>query len=390
MASKLVTSYLPELSASVFGRTRPSMVTVNLTNQCNQNCIYCEIGQYHTSPGKDALSYDDITWILDEMAKNKIRKISLCGGEPFLFEGIIDLMAYARVKNIRCSITTNGMTAHRLKDSELNILKESKTEINISVDSFRDDIEAYTRGTPAALPNALKSIQKLSEKGIPVTVLTVISKYNYQDLYKFFTDAHEKGIRQVLFQPVIYYSNYPEKSAVDNKSQMNVSAENLDILMDELRKILQFERNHHIKTNVYRIYPWIGHYLKTASARDGKWFFDDVLAKFYCREIFAIIDISYDGGIQPCALTQASVSIYKDRNQGLMELWQKATEVIRDDMLHGRFYNYCNGCCNHFSRNMLASVLKHPVKNRVALFKIIPLMFSRIQSGILKEINIFI
>jgi len=366
------------------------MVTVNLTNQCNQNCIYCEIGQYHTSPGQEALSFDDIIWILDEMAKNKIRKISLCGGEPFLFKGIIDIVAYAGKKNIRCSITTNGMTAHMLNDSELNILKDCKTEINISVDSFRDNIQSFTRGTPAALPNALKSIQKLSEKRIPVTVLTVISKYNYQDLFEFFTDAYEKGIKQVLFQPVIYYSNYPERSPVDNKSRLNVSVNQLDILMDELRKILQFERNHNIKTNVYRIYPWIGNYLKTAAAQNGKWFFDDVLDKFFCREIYAIIDISYDGGIQPCALTQSSISIYKNRHLGLMALWLKATEKIKDDLQNGRYYKYCNGCCNHFSRNMFASILKHPVKNRSALFNMIPLLLSRIQSGILIKIHIFI
>lgn len=365
------------------------MVTVNLTNQCNQKCIYCEIGQDHTPPGKYALSFDDIIWILDEMAKNKIRKISLCGGEPFLFEGIIDLVAYAAGKNIRCSITTNGMTAYKLNDCELNILKDCKTEINISVDSFRDNIQSRTRGTPAALPNALKSIEKLSEKRIPVTVLCVISKYNYHDLFKFITDACEKGIKQVLFQPVIYYSNYPERNAIDNKSQLNVSVNKLDILMDELRKILRFERNHHIKTNVYRIYPWIGYYLQAAAAQNGKLFFDDVLSKFYCRDIYAIIDISYNGGIQPCALTQASHSIYEKRHHGLMELWLKATEEIREDMLNGRYYNYCNGCCNHFSRNMLASILRHPVKNRNALFKMLPLLLSRIESRILKNLYFY-
>jgi len=389
MASKILTSYIPELSASIFGRSKPAMVTVNLTSQCNQNCIYCEIGQNHTSPGREALSFDDIIWILDEMAKNKIKKISLCGGEPFLFEGIIDLVAYAAGKNIRCSITTNGMTAHRLNDSELKILKESKTEINISVDSFRDSIQSYTRGTPAALPNVLKSIQKLNQTGIPVTLLTVISKHNYQDLYKSFTDAYEKGIKQVLFQPVIYYSNYPDRNAIDNKSLLNVSADKLDILMDELQKILRFERNHPIKTNVYRIFPWIGHYLKTAASQNGKWFFNDVLDKFYCREIYAIIDISYDGGIQPCALTQASISIYKNRHPGLVTLWLKATEEIKDDMLNGRYYNYCNGCCNHFSRNMLASILKHPLKNRRALFDMMPLLLSRIQAGILKNLYFY-
>jgi len=248
---------LPELSALLLGRSKPAMVTVNLTNRCNQNCIYCEIGQDHSSPAVEVLSPADILWILDEMASHNIRKISLCGGEPFLFEGIIDVVAYARKKNIRCSITTNGMTAHMLSESDLDVLKESRTEINISVDSFHDTVQSVTRGSPAALPNALKSIRKLSEKHIPVTVLTVISKFNYQDLYNFITDAYNIGIKQVLFQPVIYYSNYPERRPIDEKSLLNVSIDKLDILMEELSKILRFERKHKISTNVYRIYPWI-------------------------------------------------------------------------------------------------------------------------------------
>jgi MoaA/NifB/PqqE/SkfB family radical SAM enzyme len=386
MASKFLTSYLPELSASIFGRTKPAMVTVNLTNQCNQNCIYCEIGQNHTSPGQEALSFDDIIWILDEMAKNRINKISLCGGEPFLFKGIIDVAAYAGKMKIRCAITTNGMTIHQLSEAELSILKESKTEINISVDSFRDDIQSYTRGAPSALKNALKSIKKLTEKNIPVTALTVISKYNYRDLYKSFTTAYEKGIRQVLFQPVIYYSNYPERSAIDHKSQLSVSPDHLEVLMEELRKILKFEKNHHIITNVYRIYPWIGYFLKTAENQNGDWFFDKVLNKFFCRDVFAIIDISYDGGIQPCPLTKASFSIHQNREKGLGEIWRQATLEIRNDMINGRYYAVCNGCCNHFSRNMLASIIRYPLRNRAALNKIVPLVFSRVQSRLIKSL----
>jgi len=368
-------------------RSKPSMVSINLTSRCNQKCIYCEIGTSHFSHEKDILTADDLRWVIDQMAVNKIRKISLCGGEPFLFEGIIDMVAYARTKNIRCSITSNGMTVPKLNDAELKILRECKTEINISVDSFNGNIQSYTRGTATALPNALKSLQKLKENLIPVTVLTVISKYNYYDLFESFKVAWEKGVLQVLFQPVIYSSNYPECHAVNNKSQLNVGVDDLEKLMDELKKILHFERRHNIKTNVYRILPWIEFYLKTVAAQKGQWFFNDVLRKFFCREIYAIIEIGYDGGIQACGLLPASVSVLNNRQKDLAELWSQATMEIKDDMRNGRFHKECNACCHHFSRNMLASVFKHPFQNGAALMTLIPLVFSRIQSGIIKKNN---
>ncbi|MEI7661979.1 MAG: radical SAM protein [Bacteroidota bacterium] len=389
MASKFLSNYLPEFLAIGLTRSRPAMVTVNLTGRCNQRCIYCEIGHSPEQPEKDTLSVADLTWIIDQMVLNGIPKISLCGGEPFLFKGLIGLVDYAGSKNIRCSITTNGMTAHQLSLPELTILKKHGCEINISIDSFVEDVQSFTRGNPSALPNAIKSIQKLGDQHIPVTVLTVISKHNYRDLSQFVNTAWEKGIRQVLFQPVIRYSNYPGRPAIDDKSAFNVSAGSLDVLMGELNKILRFERKHKIKTNVYRILPWIGHYLSASGGRDGKWFFSGVLRKFYCREVDAIIDIGYNGEIQPCGLSPASITIFDNRNRGLKALWQQATEQIRDDLRHDRYYPFCNGCCHHFSRNMFASLMKYPVSNRAALFIVIPLLFSRVWWGTMKKLSVF-
>ncbi len=308
----------------------------------------------------------------------------MCGGEPFLFDCLIDVVAYAGKKNIRCSITTNGMKVFKLSDQELGVLSDNKTEINISVDSFEESIQTFTRGTPAALQNALKSIIRLNERRIPVTILAAISKYNYHDLFNFISIAYKKGVKQVLFQPIIYYSNYPDRPTIENKSQLNVGIDKLNILMDELRKILKFESKNNISTNVYRILPWIEHYLKTAESQNGEWFFEKVLNKFYCREIYAIIDISYNGRIQPCGLAPAEISIFKNRQIGLIELWSQATSEIKNDLENNRYRQYCNGCCHHFSRNMLASIMKYPFENRATFVTMFPLLVSRLWSRIKK------
>jgi MoaA/NifB/PqqE/SkfB family radical SAM enzyme len=362
------------------------MVTVNLTNRCDQRCIYCEIGQGIELRKKDVLSTEDLKWIIDQMSLNKIPKISLCGGEPFLFHGLFDVVAYTASRNVRCSITTNGMMAHKLSENELDVLKNTKTEINVSIDSFNEDIQSFTRGAATALSNSLKSVQRLHEKQIPVTVLTAISKYNYHDLSGFLNQACEKGIRQVLFQPLIYTTNYPGQKPIDQKYQLNVPAYQVDILMTELRKILKYERNHPVKTNVYRILPWIQHYLAVASAQNGHWFFHDVVKKFYCREIEAIIDISFDGGIQPCGLAPATIDIFENRNLGLIALWKQATAGLKQELENERYPAICNSCCHHFSRNMISSVMKYPVQNRAALMTIVPLIGSRFLTGLKKKI----
>jgi MoaA/NifB/PqqE/SkfB family radical SAM enzyme len=386
MGSKLKSNYMPEAAALIFGRTKPSMVTVNLTNRCNQQCIYCEIGKDIPSSENEFLDLDDLKWIIDEMSLLNIPRISLCGGEPFLFDGILDIVQYAGNKNIRCTITSNGMTVFKLNEKDLSVFREFKTLVNISIDSFEDEIQSRTRGNSQALQNALKSINTLNNAGIPVTVLTVISKYNYHKLFDFATEVCEKGITQLLFQPVIYSSNYPDRDAINEKSQINVPADKLDILMDELKKIHHYERTHKINTNVYRILPWIKSYLTTSEAHNREWFFNDVLNKFYCRELYAIIDIAYDGGIQPCGLAKASINIRKNKEQGLLASWLEATKAIKDDIENERFHTYCNACCHHFSRNMLASIIRYPVSNRIALMHMTTALLSRAVTRLSKTV----
>lgn len=326
---------------------------------------------------KDVVSTNDLFWIMDQMALNKIRKLALCGGEPFLFNGLMEVVAYASTKNIQCYITSNGMTIHKLQENDLQLLKSNNSEINISMDSFDENILSKTRGTSKALSNVLMSIDVLQNRGIPFTILSVITKHNFRELFDFIKKAHQKEIRQVLFQPVISYSNFPERAALENKPSINVEMNDLPLLEDQLFKIKDFEKSRSISTNVYRIIPWIGHYIRKANGRNGKWFFQEVVNTFFCRDIHTMIDISYEGIIQPCGLRKGQIDIFENREKGLLALWEEATKEIKENMKHHRYYPQCNGCCHHFSRNMYASILKFPLKNFKALFTVTPFLISR-------------
>lgn len=385
MDSKLVRHYLPEIRSFITGRKKPGSVSVNITSNCNQQCVYCEIGQRIPSSSAERLRSDDLIWILDQMVAIGIRRISICGGEPFLFPELMEIISHAAQKKIQCAITTNGMTLHSLSDADLLLLKNSQAEINLSIDSFNHEINDTIRGYDNALSNALHSIARLKEYKMSFKVLTVISKYNFMQLFDIVQNAYNLGANQVLFQPVICSSNYPDRNTIKAKQSINANPDNIEMLYAEFRKILHFEARHRIKTNVYRILPWIGYYLKAASGNDGKPFFTELLPRFYCRDVHAIIDITYDGGIQPCGLAKSNISIKEQRHLGLLKLWEEATCQLRKELHNGNFPEICNACCHHFSRNMIASVMKYPYQNRKALKILAPLMFSRLLSHLSKS-----
>jgi MoaA/NifB/PqqE/SkfB family radical SAM enzyme len=387
MANKLYSNYLPEIAALKIRRKGPSAVSLNLNDRCNQHCIYCEIGKSVQSKSTTKINLEDVEWLIDQMAEANIYRLALNGGEPFLFDHIIRVVEIAGEKGIRCSVSSNGMSIHQFDDHAWETLKKFKTRINISLDSFDAGINDITRGTDGALDNALRSMNRVLNHKIELSLLCVISKYNYKSLFNYVRAAHNIGIKEVLFQPVIYHSNFPDRSVIADKYNLNVDPAETGILIQELDKILMFERKHRIKTNTYRIKLWIGEYLKGVHSNNGHYFFNNILNHFYCRELDSIIEINHDGGLLPCGLGQAKYYIDDIRQEGLICGWNKARKQLQECMKRQEFQPMCNACCHHFSRNMMASIIKHPYRNREALFMMLPPLASRLKNNVRKTIH---
>jgi MoaA/NifB/PqqE/SkfB family radical SAM enzyme len=253
------------------------------------------------------------------------------------------------------------------------------------VDSYDENLQSYTRRHPFALKSALKSVQRLQQFNIPVTILTVISRYNYSELYRSALVALQKGIREIVYQPVIAFSNYPEQKAIGDKKDLNVPVNDIPILMEQLYRIERLERTYPLNTNVYRIKPWIRQYLQSMATENGSPFYTKISPRFYCREVEAVIDISYDGGIQPCGLQPAQLFLQDHPEKTLIGLWREAIATISSDINEGRFPDSCKGCCHKFSRNMIASALKYPWHNRAILGILVSSMALRSTNRLLRK-----
>ena len=94
----------------------------NLTNKCNENCKFC----YRKLCSDNII--DENLQIFDKLSNIKIGKITLCGGEPLLYNGLFELATYTRNKwsSILLSITTNGSIN---EDSVTDILRIKKKEL---------------------------------------------------------------------------------------------------------------------------------------------------------------------------------------------------------------------------------------------------------------------
>lgn len=88
----------------------PRLAVYYVTMQCNLNCRYCEdFGARRNHQVVPALPLEDAKRIL-RVIRTGVDRLWLTGGEPLMYPGILDLLAYARddLKFRKISLITNG------------------------------------------------------------------------------------------------------------------------------------------------------------------------------------------------------------------------------------------------------------------------------------------
>ncbi|MBM3245431.1 MAG: radical SAM protein, partial [Candidatus Omnitrophica bacterium] len=179
------------IKAVLFKGASPLAVAWSLTNKCNLNCIYC--GHHALDPGPE-LKTTEIFSIIDDLKLLGTKMISFTGGEPLLREDIKEIVDYTYKSGIRAGINTNGVL-FKEKIEALNNLRS----INFSLDG-PEEINDFLRGK-GVFKKVIESIKIALEKGMRVSIVTVLNKYNLSCVDYLVGLAKESGIT-VLFQPV--------------------------------------------------------------------------------------------------------------------------------------------------------------------------------------------
>lgn len=352
-------------------RKTPRTVSINITNKCNQHCIYCEIGQGYVKDLKPLLAFTDIVWIVDEMKQSGIAELVIGGGEPFLFRDIFKVVEYAGIRGIRSHLLTNGMCGNRIAGDQAKLLERYNSKITFSIDSFKPSNEDYIRGVKNSLQTQLGGINFLKGIRIDLTVATVISVYNYNELYDIVRKSHNLGLSAVFFQPVIFESNFPEVDAIADKKQFNLKLEHINDVYYQFDKILDFEKHNDINTNVGSLKSWLGDYITSLSQpAEQTVFFEKLFEKFFCYPLHFDVAINYYGDLLPCNMLKPRLSIKNRNGRGLLELWNEACSPLRDLIKQGNYPSVCKSCVCNFYFNLYCSFLKYPFSNYRLIKKI--------------------
>lgn len=156
--------------------------------KCNLKCSHCG-----SSAGKarlDELTTEECFDLCEQLAELNCDNVALMGGEIFLREDWYEIARCVKDLGMKLSLVSNGQTLNHYAEE---ISELAPTVVGISLDGLRQTHDSI-RGVTGAFRNAIKAINLLRRRKIQITVITTVSKINYNELPKLKKILLNKGI----------------------------------------------------------------------------------------------------------------------------------------------------------------------------------------------------
>jgi radical SAM protein with 4Fe4S-binding SPASM domain len=179
---------------------RRPVVVWNVGRRCNLHCVHCYSdsanrayeGELTTAEGKA---------LLDDLAEFRIPVLLFSGGEPLMRPDLFELMAHARERGLRITLSTNGTlitseVAERLRSLGVSYVGISLDGIGATNDRFR--------GHKGAFDKALAGFRHCKEVGQRVGLRMTLTRRNCQDLDRIFDFIEAEGIDRACFYHLVY------------------------------------------------------------------------------------------------------------------------------------------------------------------------------------------
>lgn len=173
----------------------PLFVSWDISDRCNAQCLMCDRWRKQTS---DDISMEKRLLILEKLAGSGVKILSICGGEPFLMEGLGDFLKEAKKLRLRVNVTTNGSLI-----SEKPELMKYLDILTISIDSHLAHEHDRARGFPGLFARISRSIDAVRRQAVRPRIYArrLVTKANIGRISDYID--HWKGkVDRIVFQPV--------------------------------------------------------------------------------------------------------------------------------------------------------------------------------------------
>jgi organic radical activating enzyme len=242
---------------------QPKMINIDLGHECNMSCVYCNThnstawlrevkqhGKYSDNRQRFVIhpidvvlskfslrekqQLDSSTLIIDEVKKFKnLDSIEISGGEPFLYNNLVDLCQSVTSKEIKV-ITGLGVNPKRFQKILERLPKE--TIIGISGESVGRLYEFVRHGN--SYENFLKNLKTVEKMGFNHYFSSAIGNLTVHG-YREFQKIHGTDNDKTFF---ISSPNYLTIDLIDNESKQKLLDQDFGIFDSEIKLALNNTR----------------------------------------------------------------------------------------------------------------------------------------------------
>ncbi len=270
------------------------------TMACNLRCKHCLV-----SAGKslrNELTTEEFKKVVDDSIKLGVKRFYITGGEPFIKEGIFDLIKYiTKTKKRELIILTNATLFDDKKIAALKKLVSPKLILQVSLEGQNAEIHDALRGE-GSFDKTVEGIKGLISIGITPVISTAISKLNEKDISKTSKFLSKLGIQEhnLLWM-------HSKGRGASNVSDLFVPSDTIAKTMKKLKK--EYKEHEIILDNVESLK------VRVRTKRGRK---NDL-----CNNCYEKICVNADGNVYPCASLNGDkyFNAGSVRKKALKDIW---------------------------------------------------------------------
>lgn len=175
---------------AVIDERRPAYVVWELTLACDHACTHC--GSRAVNAREGELTTTEALAVVDELAALGAGEVVLIGGEAYLHDGFLEIVAALKAKGVRPTMTTGGLgiTAQLAKQ----MAEAGIHSVSVSVDGLRETHDRM-RNRVGSFDGAMAALTNLKNAGITIASNINVNRLNKDDLEPLYEQLREIGIR---------------------------------------------------------------------------------------------------------------------------------------------------------------------------------------------------
>jgi radical SAM protein with 4Fe4S-binding SPASM domain len=156
----------------------PQQVIWELTLKCNLHCIHCGSSAGHPRPRE--LTLQESFQVITDLAALHASEVCLMGGEPFLRKGWHRIAQAVNDTGMKLLLISNGYAV--TSDTLTKLVALQPYAVSTSLDGATPATHDHIRGVRGSYQKVLEFISRLTDAGLPTTVITTVNKLNFHEL----------------------------------------------------------------------------------------------------------------------------------------------------------------------------------------------------------------